>query len=693
MTTSQTIDLTKYIQQTVTGNDKTGNSKSYVDKSNTFGNILDNVNKSYSTDNSVSQNNNKQKTKSSVTKKAENKTTDDNENVSSKKFSEDNNSKVENKTSNQNEYSSNKEQTNSSSDYDNSNSNATSDKSTNNSNTTENNNTSDLNKENVETSNQNSTESNTTTEAPADTDSKGEQTASIAVKTEEAQNQNATEQAPIIVQQLENIPIVTKNIDTELKAVTQDIVKQATADVNASDDKTKQTEATPKADAKADTNTNINTNEQISININAGLENILSAITQMPAVQNNAANTDNTSTTIDSNNQANIIVAQDGTQNLNGNLTKIVNNLTKNNTSNQLEQSVSKVSTSVQQGVNTLPDASQNNQQQTLTDINVNNESNSPVIEVNTAADITTSTPEVDIANTKNESDTVANKASITQDLLDKTNAKITNIEKSSFSNSNQNNSFTGGNDAQEQIVKLQLENNTNTSTTIDAVQNIDLSINANLSQNANLSANVGINQQQNFSNITSNAQGSTQTSNEISKNEIISQINNQINTKNIQAEGTTKINIILKPENLGRINLELVNSKEGLKAQITTNNSQVKEILDKNIESLKDTLNAQGISVNNVSVKVSETQKQSNQDMASFENQMNQNNQQSSDNTKNKNSEEFLNEKTGNASANLSDAESAESTESTVETVTNNNMVESTTTIKGLKGKVAYKV
>ena len=105
--------------------------------------------------------------------------------------------------------------------------------------------------------------------------------------------------------------------------------------------------------------------------------------------------------------------------------------------------------------------------------------------------------------------------------------------------------------------------------------------------------------------------------------------------------EGTTKVTIVLNPENLGKINLELINGKDGLIAKMTAENQQVKELLDKNLETLKSTLGSQGVSVNNLVVKVEETQSQPD---LSFELKQDSQGQfeQNSSNSKESGNEEF---------------------------------------------------
>lgn len=202
----------------------------------------------------------------------------------------------------------------------------------------------------------------------------------------------------------------------------------------------------------------------------------------------------------------------------------------------------------------------------------------------------------------------ILNKTSLTQEVLDKTNAKIISVETSS-SNSNFNNLLSGQNSG-EQIIKMTLQSE-NSNKGSDMPQAIDAAI-----------------PQPTFTKTLDNVQ--VQTPKEISGSEILSQINSKLDS--LQDETTTKVNIVLKPEGLGKINLELVNSKDGLVAKMTTDNAQVKQLLDKNLDSLRDSLGNQGLSVNTVSVKVEETQKQSN-DMFSFDNSQSRGENQGSSN------------------------------------------------------------
>ena len=71
------------------------------------------------------------------------------------------------------------------------------------------------------------------------------------------------------------------------------------------------------------------------------------------------------------------------------------------------------------------------------------------------------------------------------------------------------------------------------------------------------------------------------------------------------------------------------MNSKDGIVAKMTTDNQQVKELFDKNVEALKNNLSSQGVNVNNIKVEC--TNESSNNAMNFERNQFEQsfNNQQ----------------------------------------------------------------
>lgn len=244
-----------------------------------------------------------------------------------------------------------------------------------------------------------------------------------------------------------------------------------------------------------------------------------------------------------------------------------------------------------------------------------------PVIATNLA---TANKAIVNQNNNDNNIKDITVKNPLTQEIIDKTNAKVVNLESSGSKSSNSD--LLSKQSPQEQLVKLSLNADNKTENTNTLLTNIS---------NTNI--------QTTFDKTLNSIQN--QTPKELSKTDILSQIHNQLDNFG-QDEGTTKVTIVLKPENLGRIQLELVNSKEGLTAKMTTDNAQVKQLLDKNLDSLKDTIGTQGVNVNSVSVKIENTQNQTNEQFAYDEHQE-KNNQQQSNNPQNKDQDEsnFANE------------------------------------------------
>jgi len=90
----------------------------------------------------------------------------------------------------------------------------------------------------------------------------------------------------------------------------------------------------------------------------------------------------------------------------------------------------------------------------------------------------------------------------------------------------------------------------------------------------------------------------------EVSASKIIDQISKQMNNIN----NGSKVNIVLNPESLGKVILQIINSKEGLTAMFTVGSQDTKSLLMNGIDGLKETLLSQGVAVDNISVKVEET-------------------------------------------------------------------------------------
>lgn len=103
---------------------------------------------------------------------------------------------------------------------------------------------------------------------------------------------------------------------------------------------------------------------------------------------------------------------------------------------------------------------------------------------------------------------------------------------------------------------------------------------------------------------VLSNAQ-TQKAPTEISPSKIIEQITKQM-------EGMyngSKVNIVLNPGTLGKVALQILNTKDGLSAQFTVNTPETRDLLMKGLNGLRESLLAQGVSVDNVTVKLSETE------------------------------------------------------------------------------------
>ncbi len=108
-----------------------------------------------------------------------------------------------------------------------------------------------------------------------------------------------------------------------------------------------------------------------------------------------------------------------------------------------------------------------------------------------------------------------------------------------------------------------------------------------------------------------------------VNKENILNQIANKLENLN---DSQSKVNIVLRPENLGRLQLEIVSDKNGtISANLTATNEDVKQLLEKSINELKNALNSQGVNVNNINVKVENTNQASNNGL-NYQHQNNEN-------------------------------------------------------------------
>ena len=104
----------------------------------------------------------------------------------------------------------------------------------------------------------------------------------------------------------------------------------------------------------------------------------------------------------------------------------------------------------------------------------------------------------------------------------------------------------------------------------------------------------------------TNNLQQSQAKTVEVNPSRIIDQISKHLET----LQNNSKVNIVLNPESLGKVNIQLLTSKEGLTAQFTVATQEARDLLMKGLDGLKETLTSHGVGVDNVSVKIADSQK-----------------------------------------------------------------------------------
>ena len=177
----------------------------------------------------------------------------------------------------------------------------------------------------------------------------------------------------------------------------------------------------------------------------------------------------------------------------------------------------------------------------------------------------------------------------ITKEILNELDATVVNVEK--HSDDADADSFSSGQNALEQAVLLSIEGASEKSDT----QDFSKLLNVDMLKQVDAKANV---------NVLNNVQAAKPATNV----DILNQISEKIaEMRNGTAD---KIEIALKPANLGKVNIEISSAKGVLTATLVAENEHVRSALDKNIESLKSTLASQGFNVNSVTVKVKDAEK-----------------------------------------------------------------------------------
>ena len=251
--------------------------------------------------------------------------------------------------------------------------------------------------------------------------------------------------------------------------------------------------------------------------------------------------------------------------------------------------------------------------------------------------------------------DNTADKIDIEQEILDEMDVKIEEVSDSSTDTNSQGQSYTT---AQDEVIKLQIQNSdtdapAQTFAFDKSIQNI------------------------NAANKQLRLDGATK---ELNASDILNQIGSKF--EQLKDGTSTKITMTLRPNDLGRVTIELVSNANGISTNIIAQNSQVKELLDKNIDILKQQLAQQGINVQNVQVKTVEQNSQ-----AGLNNSFN-NREQNEQNNNNQNQ--------NNGQSNHNSRQKQESYKfnqsNIIENIDFENTSERTTaSINTLRGKISY--
>ena len=252
---------------------------------------------------------------------------------------------------------------------------------------------------------------------------------------------------------------------------------------------------------------------------------------------------------------------------------------------------------------------------------------------------------------------TQEDKVDIEQQMLDDMNVQIDEVSSSQTSSNSNNQNYTT---AQDEVIKLQIQNADNDSNT-PVTFTFDKTI-----KNTNPNSQIRL-------------EGVT---NELNANDILNQIGSKF--EQLKDGSSTKITMTLRPNDLGRVTIELLSTANGITTNIIAQNSQVKELLDKNIDILKQQLAQQGVNVQNVQVKTVEQNSQANLNNSyndrNGEQGQNQNNSNSRNDGQNNQNRQHKNENFKFNHSNVIENVDFENT--------HNN---ATTSINTLRGKISY--
>ena len=160
---------------------------------------------------------------------------------------------------------------------------------------------------------------------------------------------------------------------------------------------------------------------------------------------------------------------------------------------------------------------------------------------------------------------------------------------------------------------KSELKKNFFTSSVSEDVEPVDTQADTKNMQTVEIVSVHKVHSQQSTMTVGTQTTASASNQVNISKEDVLAQIHSKLQMMN--STSNAKLTMVLNPESLGKVSIQLINTKDGLTAELQVASQAVKDILDSNLSNLKDTLSAQGVQVNDMSVKVSQPENSADMD------------------------------------------------------------------------------
>ena len=224
----------------------------------------------------------------------------------------------------------------------------------------------------------------------------------------------------------------------------------------------------------------------------------------------------------------------------------------------------------------------------------------------------------------KSQADTKLAAAQAPQVTEGNTTEGIFGVAKNS-SQSNTSNTEDDTNGTKDQNTDQKAKNTENTENTEQVVKSETAAVKAqttplvqesDFNQHLNSHA-VKLNGEQHLSEIK-NLSSTKATSQVVKPSEIINQVVDK--AKVVIGLEKSEMIIDLKPEHLGKLSLKIITEQGIVAAKFMAENQQVKEVLESNMQLLKDSLQKQGISIEGVSVQIADRNRNSYEQQRSSE-------------------------------------------------------------------------